>query len=570
VGNPVFLAAAQLRAAIARRLGADVVDSFAIPQRNEDGDTIDWYAPAPGPVVPWSAATPDEQARAKERLLEVRERIEELARTMQAEPSGERQVFGRLLEHVTTFPGDEHVYLVDDRPVVTFWGFLENDAPVGSDPLLNLPVIEPQALPPRRRIPWWVWLLLALLLLALLYLLWRAWQTPPPEAPLPGVQQPAVEEPPAPVPLTDAPSEPVSAQPVEEPPVEEPPAPPELPPAETRIEGRAPDQVRIHDNRGRVETDRTITEVQGTDTQLAPDALVGDGTLLDSTGVVQDEVKLQTGEVTEGDAAVAVGEDATGVTAETGLPEEIAPLPETALDAVEGTAVDLPEGPADALTDTAVTPETPVEPPQDGGTPALQPPVTEEAPPTEPPGQAPDLLQSPETDAAGAEQAPTTATDTPPDLPAGAPTPKPGEAAAPGQAGTDTAAQPTAGQAGAIPSGATTVRTVRLLNSGWRTRTSLQDPRTGLPVKMEYSLKDGAGRVELKRADGSVCGGDVKAAVQGGSLMIDSTGNIVCPDGTNFGRPTLECQPGKDGRADCRGRYPSGETFSVDITQEPK
>jgi hypothetical protein len=89
-------------------------------------------------------------------------------------------------------------------------------------------------------------------------------------------------------------------------------------------------------------------------------------------------------------------------------------------------------------------------------------------------------------------------------------------------------------------------------------------------VKLDYRLRDGAGRVELKRADGSVCGGDVQAAVVGGNLVIDSLGNIVCPDGTNFGRPTLECKPGADGRADCRGRYPSGETFSVDITQEPK
>ncbi len=40
VGNPVYLAASQLRAAIARRLGADVADTFAIPQRNEDGDAV--------------------------------------------------------------------------------------------------------------------------------------------------------------------------------------------------------------------------------------------------------------------------------------------------------------------------------------------------------------------------------------------------------------------------------------------------------------------------------------------------------------------------------------------------
>ena len=63
---------------------------------------------------------------------------------------------------------------------------------------------------------------------------------------------------------------------------------------------------------------------------------------------------------------------------------------------------------------------------------------------------------------------------------------------------------------------------------------------------------------------------DSLAFASGGNLVIDSTGNIVCADGTNFGRPKLECRPGTDGKADCRGRYPSGETFSVDINKSER
>ena len=149
VGNPVYLAAPQLRVAIARRLDARIADSFAIPQRNEDGDTIDWYAPNPGPVVPWSAASPEERTQARGQLLEVRTRIQELAARMQQEEGSERQVFGRLLEQVGIFPGDEHIYLVNGHPVVTFWGFHHNEGVVG-DPLLDLELAKDEPALPEK------------------------------------------------------------------------------------------------------------------------------------------------------------------------------------------------------------------------------------------------------------------------------------------------------------------------------------------------------------------------------------------------------------------------------------
>lgn len=151
VGHPVYLAAAQLRAAIARRLGAEAADTFAIPQRSEDGDTIDWYAPKPGRVVPWTVAGADERALAQAQLLQTRERIEDLGRTMQGEADPERQVFGRLLAHVTNFPDEEHIYLVEGRPVVTFWGFVRDRAAVGLDPLVNLDRLAAPPTPPKRR-----------------------------------------------------------------------------------------------------------------------------------------------------------------------------------------------------------------------------------------------------------------------------------------------------------------------------------------------------------------------------------------------------------------------------------
>jgi hypothetical protein len=119
-----------------------------------------------------------------------------------------------------------------------------------------------------------------------------------------------------------------------------------------------------------------------------------------------------------------------------------------------------------------------------------------------------------------------------------------------------------------IPADAFRTGSVRFANGGWRSSTSLQDG-SGLPVDMGYRLADGAGRVELRRHDGAVCAADVKAAMRDGKLIIDSLSDITCPDGTSFGRPSMECTPGLDGRADCSGRYGTGERFSVDLGKLP-
>jgi len=107
----------------------------------------------------------------------------------------------------------------------------------------------------------------------------------------------------------------------------------------------------------------------------------------------------------------------------------------------------------------------------------------------------------------------------------------------------------------------------RFLNGVWRTATSLQDPSTSLPVEMSYRLENGAGQVQLKRYDGSLCTAGTQAAMRSGKLVIDSAEDIRCADGSNFGRPRMECVPGKDGKADCAGHYATGESFSVDLNR---
>lgn len=101
----------------------------------------------------------------------------------------EKQIFGRLLEKTIHFPDSDHVYLVDGKPVITFWGFTDHAGTYDHDPLLCLrpPVpsaapVAPLAPPPLaaavpvevvKKSRWWRWLWLLLLPQLLLSLITR-------------------------------------------------------------------------------------------------------------------------------------------------------------------------------------------------------------------------------------------------------------------------------------------------------------------------------------------------------------------------------------------------------------
>jgi hypothetical protein len=650
VGNPVYLSAPQLRAAIARRLGQVVADILAIPQRNEDGDTIDWYAPVPGPVVPWSAATPDERARAKAALADARGAIEKLATAMQAEVRSDHQVFGRLLEQVTAFPNDEHLYLVNDRPVMTFWGFQGQDVPAGGDALIDLPTPPtppvPVAVPPKRHRRWWWLLPLLLLLLALIaaYLLLR--EPEPVETPI--VPTPTEVLPPA----SDAASD-SAATPEGEPAPDHQPEGPEPAPAtplQERRDLRIQDsETRVHDTDhwvvgpdGRV-IERDVTRSGGTavpsgTTETAPaGATAGSTDQTDTTAPAPDQPPPAT-EPPKGETEVAAP-DEQAEAKDLPEPAEATSDVEASKPEAEGPTSEPDQGPEtkDLQTpgETAPDMETPkpkTEPPPSGLDQQTEPPSSQEptettsdseTPKPENDGQTPDLTQPPETkpetppdETRGPEQKPEGTADKPeekadqlppekpapeltqepespppgqpkgpesrdkegkpeqpaPDLtrkpaPADArsapkPSGKPPQTQRSGAGSPGKAAEPLRIPAEAMASGST-----RFLNGGWRTATSLQDPSTSLPVEMSYRLENGAGQVQLKRYDGSLCTAGAQAAMRSGKLVIDSANDIRCPDGANFGRPRMECAPGKDGKADCAGHYATGESFSVDLNR---
>ena len=198
-GDPVWRAAGQLRTAIAARLSRRHADLLAIPEVDPTGRRIDWYAPFDGEVRKLSDLDEGERQSILDAVHRLHGEITGLADSMdEPQRSTAERNFARLLRHALTAPGEDTLYVVDGKPVMTFWGFAADANLPGV--FLASPPLAPQAAMPRApvtpqpvpqavmasapavaavgtRTTWWQWLLLAVLLLLLLAVL--AWLVRP-------------------------------------------------------------------------------------------------------------------------------------------------------------------------------------------------------------------------------------------------------------------------------------------------------------------------------------------------------------------------------------------------------
>jgi len=193
-GDPVWRAAGQLRTAIAARLSRKHADLLAIPEVDPTGQRIDWYAPFEGEARKLSDLSETERAPLLDEVHRLHGEIAGLADSMEApQRSSAERNFARLLRHALTAPGEDALYIVDGKPVMTFWGFSADAALPGV--FLASPPPAPRSAVGARAIPeavlasapavvatgtrsvWWQWLLLGMLLMLLLALL--AWLVRP-------------------------------------------------------------------------------------------------------------------------------------------------------------------------------------------------------------------------------------------------------------------------------------------------------------------------------------------------------------------------------------------------------
>jgi hypothetical protein len=217
-GQPVYALASQLREALRLQQQPAVADCLAIPIPNAQGDRIDWYAPIAGRAISWHAADDDARAAALPLLEHFQATTDAI--NLRARHSGKAnlQMFAALLSKAMQFPDQNAVFLVDGKPVITFWGCVKADGQIRAAPLDCLrpkdrpappiapPIIEPivesivepiaetqppAPLPPvvndRPHQAWWLLLLPVALILAA-----TVWLLPPQPAPQPVI---AIAEP---------------------------------------------------------------------------------------------------------------------------------------------------------------------------------------------------------------------------------------------------------------------------------------------------------------------------------------------------------------------------------------
>ncbi|MDF7671035.1 SrfA family protein [Orbaceae bacterium ESL0721] len=203
-GKAVILVASQIRETLRVKIGREYADFLAIPERNDQGNNIDWYIPfqsdAPDgqyDIIPWSSASEEEREAAYQSLIQFEERVIALGKQLANRQNleGDQLLFSRLIYDPTTnsdaqnlavirFPSEEYLYIVNGKPVITFWGFIHPQSRPSGSPFACLkpkPVIQPAVIPtitPAAVVvtkPWWkrawFWLLALLLLLLALFLL---------------------------------------------------------------------------------------------------------------------------------------------------------------------------------------------------------------------------------------------------------------------------------------------------------------------------------------------------------------------------------------------------------------
>ena len=123
-GDPVYRAATQIRTLLAKDLGENVANLFATPLRDDRNNAIDWYSAEKGQVTSFNAFSTGEQASFTHEIKEKLARVEELGRRLSNNPQNQTaQTYAGLLKSIQNYPDSSQIFIVNNHPVIAFWGF---------------------------------------------------------------------------------------------------------------------------------------------------------------------------------------------------------------------------------------------------------------------------------------------------------------------------------------------------------------------------------------------------------------------------------------------------------------
>ncbi|MBI6549577.1 VWA domain-containing protein [Xenorhabdus sp. VLS] len=156
-----------LQSALAQHLPVNFSALFAKPIKSSDG-AIEWYSDLQGQPLLFSQLSVSEREKIHAKITRQLAVIARL-REQLSEKGGVNTELLTLLEKISHFPAEEHIWSIDNQPII-LWGQATSPAPknivTGNTNLPNssLPV-------QKRKFRWMWWLLLLLFVLLLLWLL---------------------------------------------------------------------------------------------------------------------------------------------------------------------------------------------------------------------------------------------------------------------------------------------------------------------------------------------------------------------------------------------------------------
>lgn len=123
-GQTLFETAIQIRETLRLQKQQALLECLAIPQYNNVEEKVDWYSPFEGKVTSWATASEQQRESAVIVLEKCLTTARELSQHYLSGNKVSGRLFGSMLTKLFQFPASQYIYLVGDKPVITFWGFL--------------------------------------------------------------------------------------------------------------------------------------------------------------------------------------------------------------------------------------------------------------------------------------------------------------------------------------------------------------------------------------------------------------------------------------------------------------
>ena len=128
----------QITRTLRQSLGPEHAALFAEPSPR--GAAIDWFADSDRGDVPvrLTEAEPALRERGLARLAGLVRDIEAKAVSLRKSDRQDERILGEMLTHALDIPGEDAVFLIGERPVMTFWGYVRDSGQPAVKPLHSL------------------------------------------------------------------------------------------------------------------------------------------------------------------------------------------------------------------------------------------------------------------------------------------------------------------------------------------------------------------------------------------------------------------------------------------------